>query len=328
MPDKVLSFVIMARTWNIIKQLAGRLGSRLRFDLMGQSNSQFGVFKTMSEPNVQDIVTNLETTFAFPKLLDISYFQKYRHGYYTSRAQGLLNPHRNYVKLLTCLNEINKYNKQHAKSYVKKLRESANDWENAEAVFAEIIVYRHYIRPAYEGLIKHIELHTDESDVIIERLDGTKLYLEVFCVMPHFPEPRGGEVVVDDVKTHTQEEMESIRQKLLRKISKQKQLSKPRENYAVIELNAPVIAGDFSVLSSLSSGYTVTINKKTLVESADYSWKNSIFEDESTKFLKAVIYFDLGDYEARKFLLNPFFQNADTPNNHVEPSSGPAGGGR
>lgn len=225
------------------------------------------------------------------------------------------------MRLLAYLDEINEYNEQHAKSYVKKLRESASDWKNAEAVFAEIIVYRHYIRPACEGLVKQIELDTAESDVIVERLDDTKAYLEVFCVMPAFPLPENGKVVIRDVKTHTQTEMASIRQKLLRKISKQKQLSKPRENYAVIELNDSVIAGDFSVLSSLSSGYTVTINKETMkIESSGYNWQNSIFEDESTKYLKAVIYFDLGNYESRKLVFNPNFLGPDTPNNHVEPT--------
>lgn len=274
-----------------------------------------GIYKTMNEPEVEDIVTDSEKRFAFPELLGTDYFKKYRRGYYSSRAHGLLNSYRNYVRLLMYLDEINEYNKQHAKSYVKKFRESANDWKNAEAVFAEIIVYRHYIRPAYEGLIKQIGLNATESDIIVERIDGTKAYLEVFCVMPDFPLPENGKFVIRDVKTHTQTEMASIRQKLLRKISKQRQLSKPRENYAIIELNDPVIADNFSVLSSLSSGYTVTINKETMkIESSGYNWKNSIFEDESTNFLKAVIYFDLGNYESRKFLFNPNFQSPDMPN--------------
>jgi len=275
----------------------------------------------MSASDVEDIVTNREKRFAFRELLESDYFQKYRRGYYSSRTQGLLNPHRNYVKVLTYLDEINEYNEQHAKSYVKRLRESGNDWKNAEAVFAEIIVYRWYIRAAYEDLIKKLELDAAQSDIIIERLDGTKAYLEVFCVMPSFPLPENGKVVVRDVKTHTQTEMASIRQKLLRKIAIQKQLSKPRENYAVIELNDPIIAGDFAVLSSLSSGYTVTINKETMkIESSGYNWENSIFEDQSTGFLKAVIYFDLGDYGSRKVLFNPNFRGLNMPNNRMEPT--------
>ena len=137
--------------------------------------------------------------------------------------------------------------------------------------------------------------------------------------MPSFPLSEDGKVVVRNSKTHTQSEMASIRQKLLRKIAKQKQLSKPRENYAVIELNDPIIVGDFSVLSSLSSGYTVTINKEAMqIESSGYNWENSIFDDQSTKFLKAIIYFDLGNYDSRRFLFNP---NYRAPNDCVEPTS-------
>ncbi len=270
----------------------------------------------MSEPIVEDIISDCEKRFAFPELLSNDYFQKYRRGYYSSCEQGLLSWHRNYVNLLTFLDEIHEYNEQHAKSFVKRLRESANDWKNCEAIFSEIIVYRYYIRAAYEGLIRRLELDAAESDIIIERLDGTKAYLEVFCVMPSFPLPEDGRIVVRNVKTHTQTEMASIRQKLLRKIAKQKQLSKPRENYAVIELNDSIIVGDFTVLSSLSSGYTVTINKETMkIESSGYNWESSIFEDQSTEFLKAIIYFDLGNYGSRRFLFNPNFR---APNNRVE----------
>jgi len=270
----------------------------------------------MNEPIIEDIVTYCEKRFAFPELLHSDYFQKYRRGYYFSCENGLLSWHRNYVNLLTFLDEIREYNEQHAKSFVKRLRESSNHWKNCEAIFSEIIVYHYYIRAAYEGLIRKLELDKTESDIIIERLDNTKAYLEVFCVMPSFPLPENGKVVACDVKTHTQIEKASIRQKLLRKIVKQKQLLKPRENYAIIELNDLSIAGDFSVLSSLSSGYTVTINKRTMqVEASGYNWENSIFEDKSTGFIKAIIYFDLGNYGSRKFLFNP---NFFMPNNSDE----------
>lgn len=270
----------------------------------------------MSESIVEDIVNACEKSFTFTELLNSDYFQKYRRGYYSSQDRGLLSWYRNYVNLLTFLDEIHEYNKQHAKSFVKRLRESANDWKNCEAIFSEIIVYRYYIRATYEGLIRKLDLDAAEADIIIERLDGTKAYLEVFCVMPSFPLPENGKVVERNVKTHTQTEMASIRQKLLRKIAKQKQLSKPRENYAVIELNDSVIVGDFTVLSSLSSGYTVTLNTETMkIESSGYNWENSVFEDQSTEFLKAIIYFDLGNYGSRKLLFNPNFR---MPNNHIE----------
>ena len=111
-----------------------------------------------------------------------------------------------------------------------------------------------------------------------------------------------------DVKTHTQTEMASIRQKLLRKIAKQNQLKKPRENYAVIELNDVSIAGDFAVLSSLSDGYKLNLDVQSeKVLSSGYDWANSVFDNPTIQFLKAVIYFSLGDYEARKFIFNPKF---------------------
>jgi hypothetical protein len=257
-----------------------------------------------------DVVTQSEQEFPFPKLLVVDYFKKQREGYYAAREHGLLNLYRNYVKLLTFLTEVNEYNPQHGKSYAKKLRGASSDWKNCEAIFSEIIVYRHYIRTIHEGLIRNIDLNQAECDIIIERIDGSKAYLEVFCVMPDFPRPEAGKFVCYDVKAHTQTAAASIRQKLLRKRSKQKQLSKQRENYAVIELNDVSIAGDFTVLSSLSSGYKITIDKMTRqVIDEGYDWCSSVFDDPGTEFLKGVIYFSLGDYESRKFVFNPKFQS-------------------
>jgi hypothetical protein len=114
--------------------------------------------------------------------------------------------------------------------------------------------------------------------------------------------------VVNEIKTHLQKPKSSVRQKLLRKIGKQGQMSKPRENYAVIELNDVSIAGDFAVLSSLSDGYKIQIDRQTgKATSAGYDWSQSMFAEESTRHLKAVMWFDLGDYESRRILLNPFF---------------------
>ena len=275
----------------------------------------------MNEPVIEDIVTDSEKRFVFPDLLGMNYFQKYRKGYYSSLELGLLSKHRNYVNLLTFLDEIHEYNKQHGKSYAKRFRENRNDWQNCEAIFSEVIVYRHYIRAKHEGLIKAIELQESEADIIIERIDGTKLYLEVFCVMPSFRSPEDEGPVVYEVKTHTQAAPASIRQKLLRKILTQKQLSKSRENYAVIELNDMSIAGDFSVLSSLSSGYTITFNKETMqVVAEGYNWDGSVFEDPSTQYVKGIIYFSLGDYDSRKFVFNPNFHSSAASNNGVKPT--------
>jgi hypothetical protein len=258
-----------------------------------------------------DIVTDHEEQFALTDLLKCDYFKKHRDGYYAARDAGLLNCHRNYVTLLEYLNDIYAYDKQHAKSYAKRFREAANDWRGCEAVFSEIIVYRSYIRGVHEGLIRGIHLEKAESDIIVERLDGSKMFLEVFCVMPSFPLPNADDKYkVYDVKTHTQTEIASIRQKLLRKISKQGQLKKPRENFAVIELNDVSIAGDFAVLSSLSGGYKITLDLRSReVVSRGYDWANSVFDDLNTKWLKGIIYFSLGNYESRKFIFNPKFNS-------------------
>ncbi len=67
------------------------------------------------------------------------------------------------------------------------------------------------------------------------------------------------------------------------------------------------------VLSSLSSGYTVTIDRTTMkTVDAGYDWANSVFEDDALRHLKAVIYFSLGDYESRQFINNPRFAGAAT----------------
>jgi hypothetical protein len=258
-----------------------------------------------------DVVTERETEFALPELLKCDYFQRQRLGYYGAREAGCLNPYRNYVSLLEALNDIHAYNEQHAKSYAKRFREGSNDWRNCEAVFSEVIVYRAYIRSVNEGLIRGIHLEEVDADIIVERLDRSKMFLEVFCVMPSFPRSHeDGAPKAYSVMTDTQTEMASIRQKLLRKISKQSQLSKPRENFAVIELNDVTIAGDFAVLSSLSGGYKLEVERESLkVLSSGYDWESSVFDDPSTKWLKGVIYFSLGDYESRKYIFNPSFSS-------------------
>jgi hypothetical protein len=102
--------------------------------------------------------------------------------------------------------------------------------------------------------------------------------------------------------------MSSVRQKLLRKIAKQGQMKQNRENWAVIDLNNHTIAGDFAVLSSLSSGYKVALDPRTMkCVREGYDWSGLVFEDESTRQLKGVIYFSLGNYTARRFVLNPFY---------------------
>lgn len=259
-----------------------------------------------------DAIDDLERDFPFPDLIEEEYFKQYKKTYYRTLEKGYQLGFRNYLNLINYLSEIYEYNKQHAMGFAKDIRSASKsgDWNNCEAIFAELIVYRYYVRLGYEDIIKSIKRNRKESDLIIERLDNSFAYLEIFTIKPDTEIPKQGEFVLGEIKTHLQKEMSSIRKKLLNKIKKQKQLSKPRDNYAVIELNDPGIAGDFHILSSLSNGYKIKIDRKTLqIQSAGYDWSNSIFHDENTKFLKAIIYFNLGDYGSRKIIHNPMFEN-------------------
>jgi len=260
---------------------------------------------------IDDEITISEKHFPYKDLLDLDYLKKYRECYYDMRKLGFQLGPRNYHNLLLHIHEIHDYNKNHSNGFVKRLKREGKDWRSSEAIFSEIIVYRYYVRTVHEGLIKAIIRENSECDIIIELLDGSKHYLEVFCVMPNLRAPsRSGEIVVNDIKTHTQTEMASIRQKLLNKIKKQKQFTEPRNNFAVIELNDSAIAGDFAVFSSLSDGYKITIESDSKeVISAEYDWTNSIFHDENTKYLKGIIYFNLGDYQTRKYIMNNNYRN-------------------
>lgn len=254
---------------------------------------------------VTDVIDDREKAFPFSDLLKSKYFQKYRFNYYEFKRQGgFSQPIRNYYNLLVYLSEVHEYSPDDAATFAKTFRTSSDDWANGEATFAELIVYRYYIRLVAEGLIRRVRLGRRECDVIVERLDGSEAFLEVFSIRPTYPEG-----VVYDKFTHTQDHMSSVRQKLLRKINTQGQLSKPRDNYAVIELNESGIAGNFAVLASLSSGYKVQVSVQTgQVVSSGYDWSNSIFDDEATRNLKGIIWFDLGDYESRRFLKKPNFE--------------------
>ena len=257
---------------------------------------------------VSDAITDLEERFPLRDLLELEYFRKYRHGYYRRRNEGWQIPPRNYFHLLQCLGDIYEYRPDDAHSFAKSFKTVGKDSRNSEATFAEVIVYRYYVRLVYEGLIRSVRLERKECDVLLERLNGSTAFLEVFSIKPALKQPEPGEIVVNDIRTHTQNAMASVRQKLLRKIREQHQMVKARDNYAVIELNDASIAGSFAVLSSLSSGYKVTIDRTTMkAVDSGYDWANSVFEDEALRHLKAVIFFDLGDYESRRFINNPFF---------------------
>lgn len=259
--------------------------------------------------NYKDYVDDVESSFPFPELIETRYFQDYKKGLMDAPSRGFGLGVRNYYNLLSYLNEIYQYSSIHANRFKKRFSKE-RDWKNLEAVFSEIIVYRYYIRLVYEEILKSIEMVEYECDIILELHDSSKLFLEVFCIMPDLQKlSRDTKFVVNDIKTHTQKELSSVRQKLLRKIEKQKQFAKPRTNIAVIELNDWVIAGDFSILSSLSNGYKIWIDNKTMEKKAEgYDWSNSVFDNESTKYLSSIIYFDLGDYENRRLIKNPNFK--------------------
>jgi hypothetical protein len=125
----------------------------------------------------------------------------------------------------------------------------------------------------------------------------------------HTPDSKG----LIAIRSHTQEALSSVRQKVLHKIAKQGQLAKERENWAVIELNDPKIAGSFTVLSSLSGGYQIRLDGETgQAIDEGYDWSRSIFSELDTGYIRGIIYFDVGDYADRRVLLNPHYKGQGT----------------
>lgn len=259
------------------------------------------------EEIIEEEIIKEESSFCLPELLRLKYFEKYRELYIRQSRKNNIPIVRNYICLIQYLNEIFSYNKEHANAFGKRFKADSNDLKNGEAIFAELIVYQYYIELVKEGLLNKIELIKDEADLILEKANGNKIYLEIFSIMPPFDLPSENEKsVVFDIKTHTQNSVSSIRQKLYGKIINQKQFLQKREYYAVIELNDDFITGDFVILSSLSGGYKIQIDKNTNKPVySGYDWSKSIFEDEKTKYIKGIIYFDKGDYSKRKIIPNP-----------------------
>ena len=255
-----------------------------------------------------------ESSFRFPELLAKKYFKKYRENYIDQAKADNVPPFRNYICLMRYLNDIASYNKEHAQSYVKKFELDSNDWKSGEATFAEVIVYQHYINMVHEGLLKKIDLIKGEADLILEKADGEKTYLEIFSIMPSVEPPSDNAkyATQQEVTDHTKDAPSSIRENLYGKIKKRRQLNDPKEHYAVIELNDPLVTGDSIILSSLFGGFKIHINKNTAASPhSGYSRSNSVFEDEETKFTKGIIYFDQGNYAGRKVRLNPNFGNIE-----------------
>ncbi len=243
----------------------------------------------------------LERAFFEPTLLSTTYFQKQREHYVDTRWTVFNNPLRNYPTLLSGLTQVHEHRQDHARSFIKRFRQQQHDFNSCEAVFAELIVYGGCLRQVWEGHLTGLDLKPDSHDLELTRPDGSHAFLEVFCVMPD-PTPDATGLV--SYQTHTQEAVSSIRQKLFQKIERG-QLSEPRENWAVIELNHSAMTS-FAVLSSLSDGYKIG------TESEGYDWSKSFFHDPRTRNIRGVVYFLLGHYGARSVVLNPFWRTPST----------------
>lgn len=244
-----------------------------------------------------------ERRFFDQRLLSVGYLRNLREYHLEHRGTCFDNTHRNYRRLLLNLEAIYEYNENHAKSYAKRLRSIGSDARNGDAIFAEIIVYFGHLALVGEGHLHSVSLDEGECDLIVTRRDGSKAFLEVFSISPEFAPDENG--LINKI-THTQDAMASVRQKLLRKMEKQKQMIKARENWAVIELNDRSIAGAFTVLASLSDGYKIRIDQSaTSTMSEGYDWSNSVFDNDSLRHLCGVIHFDLGNYADRRVIVNP-----------------------
>jgi hypothetical protein len=256
------------------------------------------------------------SSFFDQKLLDTEYFRRHRDAYERYFQDGVISKYRCYPVIVEKLQSIYEYNATHARYFARRIAQQG-DLRNCEAILSEVIVYSHYIPLVKEGVVESLDVCEDDYDLKIERTGHPDVFLEVFCIMPEFKKNERG---VCDMRTHTQTALSSIRQKLLRKMQKQKQMQKARENWAVIELNDVSIAGEFTVLASLSDGYKVIINRETKqVVQRGYDWSNSIFDAPETQNLHGIIHFDLGYYEGRRYILNGRIRAGDSDEKPVVP---------
>jgi hypothetical protein len=235
-------------------------------------------------------------------VLQLEYFKRQRFAYEHYFDDGLVSKYRCYPVIVHALKSIHGYRPEHAKSFAKRFKASANDLRSCDGIVSEALVYSHYVPLIDAGLVRSVNLCKDDFDLKISRPDSTDAYLEVFCINPEYIKDENG---VFDVRTHTQRAFASVRQKLMRKIQKQNQMQKARENWAVIELNDTGIAGDFTVAASLSDGYKLVIDRISMqVIDRGFDWSQSVFDAPETQYLHGVINFDLGYYGARRYILN------------------------
>lgn len=241
--------------------------------------------------------------FFDPKLLDTEYLRRHREVYEKYFDEGLISRYRCYPVIVEDLQAIYEYNQQHGKYFARRMKDQQNDLTSCDAVVAEAIVYSHYIPLIKQGSVTALDVKENDYDLKIDRPGSDAAYLEVLTVKP---DPYKDENGVYSVTSHTQTAKSSIRQKLLRKLQKQMQMRAARENWAVIELNDMTIAGDFTVPASLSSGYKLRIGMQTMqTTEGGFDWSKSIFDAPETQNLHGVIYFSLGYYQERRYILNP-----------------------
>lgn len=254
-----------------------------------------------------DRVESLEQWFFDKEVLSTEYLQRYRKIYYRHLQDGWQLAFKNYESILDCLISIFENNNQYGKSYCSRIKNEPENIRSCEAIISEAFVHSYYIPVKNENLIKSIELIEAECDLIIEENSGSKRYYEILTLMPDI---KG--CGVHEIKTQKQKELSSLRQKIMDKIRGKKQFTKNRKNIAAIDLNDISIVGNFHVLSSLSNGYKVKMDTETgELVSGEYDWGDNLFDDEITKYIYAVEWFDRGYYSQRRTLINWNYKGDD-----------------
>ncbi|MCQ4575115.1 MAG: hypothetical protein NOU37_07720 [Candidatus Brocadiales bacterium] len=223
---------------------------------------------------------------------------------YHSSLTNSQNKNRSLHAFARGLTTIYDYDVNIYKHFEKRIiteKDFKNFWNGT---FAEIIVMAFYIREEFK-----VEFETEEADLIL-KIDDDPIYLEVFSINPDLKVAQNIEdIKCHDIKTHLPIiNTSSVRGKLHGKLGEnQDQFKDGRKNIAVIELNNTAIAGNFHILSSLSGGYEILLDKNTgKVVNGGFNWNNNnFFTTEGGKRISAIIWFDMGDYEDRRKIKNP-----------------------
>ena len=159
--------------------------------------------------------------------------------------------------------------------------DGASDWRNGEATFLPRSSFIDITSASStRGLARSVRLGRKDCDVIVERLDGLRAYLEVLSITPNLEQSKnGGPVCSQSKHTCKTQRVRSGKEITQQNRETQKQMSKARENYAVIELNDPSIVGDFHVLSSPVRRATRSRSAESPSVKIDegFDWKSSLF---------------------------------------------------